>query len=52
MNNLSVWGKIGKEDRQENDIKNRINNVRSKTAILNGVQWNRQITRKKQITNI
>ena len=44
---------IDKEDRQEHDIKNWINKGRAVTAILNGVLWNRQITRKNklQITN-
>ena len=44
--------KIDKEDRQENDIKNRINKGRAVTAMLNSVLWNRQITIKKQISNI
>ena len=39
--------KIDKEDRQENYVKNRVNNGRAITAMLNGVLWNRQITRKK-----
>ena len=34
MKSLSIWGK--KEDRQENDIKNRINNGR---AITSNVEW-------------
>ena len=44
--------KSDKEDRQENDIENRINKGRAVTAILNSVLWNNQITRKKEITNI
>ena len=43
---------IYKEDRQENDIKNRINKGRAITTMQNGVLWNSQITRKKQITDI
>ena len=43
-----LGGKIYKEDRQEN----RINKSRAVTAMLNSELWNRQITRKKQITNI
>ena len=38
--------KISKEDRYENDIKNRINKCIPITAMLNGVLWNRQITKK------
>ena len=38
--------RIYKEDRQENYIKNRINNGRAIKAMLNGVLWNRQITRE------
>ena len=41
--------KIDKVDGQENDIKNRINKDRAITAILNGVLWNRQITRKNKL---
>ena len=38
---LSVWGvKIGKEDRQQNYIKDLINEDRAITAMLYGVQWN------------
>ena len=44
--------KIHKEDRQESDIKNRINKGRAILAMLNSELWNRQITRKKQITNM
>ena len=43
--------KIGKENRQENDIKNMINKYRVITAMLNCVLWNTQLTRKK-IKNI
>ena len=35
--------------RQENDIKNRINKGRAITAMLNGVLWNGQITRKHKL---
>ena len=38
--------KIDKEDRQEN-YNNRINKGRAIIAMLNGVLWNEQITRKK-----
>ena len=41
--------KIDKEDRQENDIKNRIYKDRAVRAILNNVLWNRQITRKNKL---
>ena len=41
--------KIDKEDRQENDIKNRINKGRAVTAMLNSVLWNRHITRKNKL---
>ena len=44
--------KIDKEGRQENYIKNRINKGRVIITMLNTVLWNRQTTRKKQITNI
>ena len=44
--------KIEKGDSQENDIKNRINKGRPTTAMLKSVLWNRQKTRKKQITYI
>ena len=40
--------KIDKEDKQENYIKNRINKGGAVTAILNGVLWNRQITRRRK----
>ena len=44
---------MNKQDRKENYIKNKIKKGRAVTAMLNSVQWNRQITRKKkQITNI
>ena len=39
---------IDKEDRQEIDIKNRINKGRAVTAMLNSALWNRQITRKNK----
>ena len=39
--------KIDKEDRQKNNIKNRINKGRAIRAKLNSVLWNRQITIKK-----
>ena len=38
--------KIDEEDRQGSDIKNRINKGTTITAMLNGILWNRQITRK------
>ena len=41
--------KIGKEDRQENYIKKRINKGTAITVILNSAQWNRQITRKNKL---
>ena len=41
--------KIDKEDRQGNYIKNRINRGRAVTAMLNGVQQNRQITIKNKL---
>ena len=41
--------KIDKEDRQENAIKNRINNGRAITAMLNSVLWNRHISRKNKL---
>ena len=44
--------KIDKEVRQENDIKKKINKDIIITVMLNGVRWNSQVTRKKQITNI
>ena len=44
-----VGVKIDKEDRQENNIKNRINKGRAVTAMLNSVLWNRQITRKNKL---
>ena len=40
--------KIPKEDRQKY-IKNRINNGRAVTAMLNSVLWNRKITRKNKL---
>ena len=43
--------KIDKEDRQENDIKNRINKGRAVTAMLNSALWNREITRKNKLLN-
>ena len=43
--------KIDKEDRQENDIKNRIIKGTAVPAILNSVLWNRH-NWKQQITNI
>ena len=44
-----LWVKLDKEDRQENDIKNRINKGRAVTAMLNNILWNRQITRKNKL---
>ena len=41
--------KIGKEDRQEDDIQNRINEGRAVTPMLNSVLWNRRITRKNKL---
>ena len=41
--------KVHKEDRQENDIKNRINKGRAITTMLNGVLWKRNITRKNKL---
>ena len=41
--------KIDKEDRQENNIKNRINKGRAITAMLNSLLWNRQATRKNKL---
>ena len=41
--------KMGKEDKQENYIKNRTNKGRSITAMLNGVLWNRKITTKNEL---
>ena len=41
--------KIDKEDRQEDDIKNRINKGRAITALLNGALQNRQVTRKNKL---
>ena len=35
---MNIWGEIDKEDRQE-DIKNRINNGRAITAMLNSVGY-------------
>ena len=43
--------KIDKEGRQENYIKDRINQGRAITAMLNSVLWNRKIARKNQLTN-
>ena len=40
------------KDRQENYIKTRINKCRAITSMLNVLLWNRQMTRKKQITNM
>ena len=40
---------IDKEDRQEDNIKNRINKGRAVTAMLNNVVWNRQVTRKNKL---
>ena len=42
-------GKIHKEDRQENDIKNRVNKGRAITSMLNAVPDNRQITIKSKL---
>ena len=44
--------RIDKEDRQESDIKNRINKVRATIAMLNSILWDRNITKevKLQIT--
>ena len=44
-----LWVKIEKQDRQEIDVKNRINEGRAITAMLNGVLWNRQITRNNKL---
>jgi hypothetical protein len=44
-----LWVKIEKQDRQEIDVKNRINEGRAITAMLNGVLWNRQMTRKDKL---
>ena len=44
--------KIDKKDRQENYIKKRINKSRAVTAILNSVQWNRQIIRNKSSASV
>ena len=41
--------KIDKEDKQKNDIKNRINKGRTITPMLNSVLWNKQITRKNKL---
>ena len=41
--------KIDKENRQQNDIKNRINRGRAITAMLNSVLWKRQVTRKNKL---
>ena len=43
---------IDEEDRQENYIKNRINEGRSIIAMLNGLLWSRQITRKNKLQTI
>ena len=43
---------IDKGDRKENYIKTRINKCRAITSMLNVLLWNRQMTRKKQITNM
>ena len=45
--------RIDKEDRQESDIKNRINKGRAKIAMLNSILWDRNITKevKLQIYN-
>ena len=41
--------KIDDEVRQENGIKNKINKGRAVRSMLNGVLWNRQVTRKNKL---
>jgi hypothetical protein len=39
-------GKIDRENRKENGIKNSINKGIAETAMINGLLWNTQISRK------
>ena len=52
-NNNNLGDRIDKEDRQESDIKNRINKGRATIAMLNSILWDRNIIKeiKLQIYN-
>ena len=41
-----LGARIDKEDKQESDIKNRINKGRATIAMLNSILWDRNITKE------